>query len=234
MIALQQPAEEKSVLRWGGLAGILGSILFIFAFVFVSVFVGLDPDNSSAEWIKRFPDIRAARTVENSLFLIILILWVLHFLALYYAIRRTSLAPALFGSVLGILGLVVLAAEALPHIAQAPIADLYHAPGTTSEHQATLAFLWQAIHGILDAMFITGLVFLPIGLIVLGMAMLRSPSFGKVIGGVSIVLGLLGSAAATLLVVDPASVLGGMVGVFALIGFHFVLGWKVYRLSRVS
>jgi hypothetical protein len=30
---------------------------------------------------------------------------------------RTSLAPALFGSVLGIVGLVVLAAEALPHVA---------------------------------------------------------------------------------------------------------------------
>ena len=35
--------EEKSVLRWGGLAGILGGILMIFVFVFVGVIVGADP-----------------------------------------------------------------------------------------------------------------------------------------------------------------------------------------------
>jgi hypothetical protein len=232
MNEVQKMEQEKSVLRWGGLAGILGSIIFILIFVFVSVFVGLDPDEPT-DWVVRFPDIRAARTVENSLFLMVLILWVLHFLALYHALRGTSLAPALFGSVLGILGLVVLAAEALPHVAQAPISDLYHAPGTTPEDQATLVLLWQATQGILDAMFIVGLLLLPIGLTVLGVALLRAPAFGKGFGRMSVVLGVLGVVAASLLLVDPASVLGGMVGVFALIGFHFVLGWKVYRLSRV-
>jgi hypothetical protein len=140
MNVLQKTGEDKSVLHWGGLAGILGSIVFILIFVFVSAFVGLDPDEP-ADWVKRFPDIRAARTVENSLFLVVLILWVTHFLALYQALRGTSLAPALFGSVLGILGLVVLAAEALPHVAQAPISDLYHALGTSAEDQATLVLL---------------------------------------------------------------------------------------------
>jgi hypothetical protein len=48
----------------------------------------------------------------------------------------------------------------------------------------------------------------------------------------SVVLGALGVGAATLLLVNPDSVLGAMVGVFALIVFHFVLGWKVNRLSR--
>src|SRR5688572_22366000 len=110
---LQKIEQEKSVLRWGGLAGILGAIIFILVFVIVIVFVGSD-FAEPAGWVKRFPDIRAARTVENSLYLVTLILWVPHFLALYHALRGTSLAPALFGSVLGILGLVVLAAEALP------------------------------------------------------------------------------------------------------------------------
>jgi len=161
-------------------------------------------------------------------------LWVPHFLALYHALRGTSLAPALFGSVVGILGLGVLAAEALPHVAQAPIADLYHAPEATPEDQATLVFMWQAVQGILDAMFVAGLVLLPIGLIVLGVAMLKSPAFGEGFGRMSVVFGVLGVVAAALLLVDPGSVFGGMVGVFALIGFHFVLGWKVYRLSRVA
>jgi hypothetical protein len=35
--------EEQSVLRWGGLAGILGGITFILVFVVVIAFVGADP-----------------------------------------------------------------------------------------------------------------------------------------------------------------------------------------------
>lgn len=222
--------QEQSVLRWGGLAGMLGSVLLVAVFVFVGVFVG--DAATAAVWVERFPELRAARTIENSLFLVVLILWVPHFLAVYRALRGASLAPALFGSVLGILGLVVLAAEALPHVAQAPISDLYHAPGTTPEEQATLVFLWQATQGILDAMLVTGLVILPIGVVCLGVAMLRAPAFGTAFGGLSVVLGALGVGAATLLLVNPDSVPGALVGVFALIVFHVVLGWKVNRLSR--
>ena len=57
MNELQKMEQEKSVLRWGGLAGILGSILFILVFVIVAVFVG-DPGG-----VERFPEIRTARTV---------------------------------------------------------------------------------------------------------------------------------------------------------------------------
>ena len=35
--------EGKSVLRWGGLAGILGGIVFILVFVIVIAFVGPEP-----------------------------------------------------------------------------------------------------------------------------------------------------------------------------------------------
>ena len=112
--------EEKSVLRWGGLAGILGSITFILVFVVVIAFVGPNPAEPEG-----FPEIRAARTVEDGLYLVVLVLWVIHFVALYRALRETSLAPALFGSVLGIVGLGVLAAGALPHVATATISDLY-------------------------------------------------------------------------------------------------------------
>jgi len=222
--------QEKSVLRWGGLAGILGGVLFILVFVIVGVFVGADVAEAEG-WIIRFPEIRGARTVENSLYLLVLILWVMHFLALYRALRGTSLAPALFGSVLGIVGLTVIAAGALPHVATLPLSNLYHAPGATPEDQATLVLLWQATQGIFDALLITGLAILPISLIVLGMGMLATPAFGKSYGGVSIVLGVLGVAAAVVVLVDPASPIAA-VGVFALIIFHLVLGWKVYRLSR--
>lgn len=222
--------EEKSVLRWGGLAGILGSIIFILVFVVVIAFVGPDPASTEGE-ITRFPDIRAARTVEDGLYLVVLLLWVAHFLALYRALRGTSLAPALFGSVLGIVGLGVLAAGALPHVATAPISDLYHAPGATPEDQATLALLWQATEGMFDAFFGAGLFIVPIGLITLGVAMLGAPAFGKGLGRVSMVVGIVGLVAATVLLVDPLSP-SAFVGVLALIVFHLVVGWRLYRLSR--
>jgi hypothetical protein len=86
--------EEKSVLRWGGLAGILGGIIFIVVFVVVIAFVGADPAEPEGE-VLRFPEIRAARTVEDGLYLVVLVLWVTHFLALYRALRGMSLAPSL-------------------------------------------------------------------------------------------------------------------------------------------
>ena len=226
MNSLQKMAQEKSVLQWGGLAGVLGSILFILVFVIVGVFVGMEFVE-----VMRFPDVRTARIVENSLYLVVLILWVVHFLALYRALRETSLAPALFGSVLGILGLVVLAADSLHHIWQTPISDLYHASGATLEAQATLVLLWKATHGIFNALLVTGLVLLPIGVTALGVGMLGTPAFGKGVGGVSVVIGILGVLAGIVLLIDPGSSIA-VVSVLSLIVFHIAVGWKVYRLSR--
>jgi Domain of unknown function (DUF4386) len=222
--------EEKSILRWGGLAGILGSIVFVLVFIIVIVFVGADPAEPEGE-VMRFTDIRAARTVEDGLYLVVLILWLAHFLALYRALRGTSLAPALFGSVLGIVGLGVLAAGALPHVATAPISDLYHAPGATPEDKATLVLMWQATEGIFDALFGVGLLLVPVGFVALGVAMFGAPSFGKGFGGVSVVLGVIGVVAASVLLVDPLSP-SSFVGVLSLIAFHLILGWRLYSLSR--
>ena len=226
--------QEKSVLRWGGLAGLLGGIFHILAFVVVLAGpVGLKEPADLEEWVIRFPDIRAARIVENGLYLVALILGVILFLALYRALQRTNLAPALFGSVLGILGLVVLAAGALPHVATAPLSDLYHASGATPGEQATLALLWQAAWGIFGALLAVGFFVVTIGLIALGVAMLGAPAFGKGFGWVSVVLGVVGLAAAVSNIVDPASMIAA-VTFFAIIIFQLVLGWKVYSLSRAS
>jgi hypothetical protein len=47
-------------------------------------------------------------------------------------------------------------------------------------------------------------------------------------------LGAAGLIAAGLLVVEPKSVPGAVTGIFVLVGFNLILGWKVFRLSRVS
>jgi hypothetical protein len=227
----QKAEQEQNVLRWGGLAGILGGILLIVVFAIVGFGpVGLESVEPAGD-VMRFPEIRTARIVEEVLYLGVLALWVIHFLALYRALRGTSLAPALFGSALGILGLVMLVADALRHVARTPISNLYHAPGATPEDQATLVLLWQATHGILDMLLVIGLVILPTGLLALGVAMFGAPAFGKGFGGVSVALGAVGGVAAGVLQVDPASPIAA-IGVFALIIFHLVLGRKVYSLSR--
>jgi hypothetical protein len=230
---LQEMEQEKSVLRWGGLAGVLGGILFILTWVVVAVGpVGMEDPVDLAGWVTRFPDIKAARIVENSLYLGALILGVTLFLALYRALRGTSLAPALFGSALGILGLALLMAGALPHVATAPISDLYHAPGATPSDQATLALMWQATQGIFDALLAAGFLVLPIGLIALGVAMLGAPAFGKGFGGLSVVLGAVGLVAAVFNMIESSLIAAG--SFFAILIFFLVLGWKVYRLSRAS
>lgn len=223
---LRQMAQEKSVLQWGGLAGVLGGILFILVFAIVGVFAGMEPVG-----VMRYPDVRTALKVGDSLYLVVLILWVIHFLALYRALRETSLAPALFGSVLGILGLVVLAVDSLHHPWQALISERYHAPGATPEDQATLVLLWQATQGIFSAFLGTGLLFLPLGVIALGAAMFGAPAFGKGLSWMTVTIGVAGLVATTVFHVDPPSSVV-VVGVLGLIVFHLVLGWKVYKLSR--
>jgi hypothetical protein len=210
----------------------LGGILFILALVVVMAGpVGMEDPADLAGWVTRFPDIKAARVVENVLYLVALILEITLFLALYRALRRTSLAPALFGSVLGILGLGAMMISAVPHVAHAPLSDLYYAPGATPADQATLALMWQATWGIFNAMLYVGFFVVPAGLVVLGVGMFGSPAFGKGFGGVSVGLGVIGLVAAVLQMVDPASMIGS-VTYFACLLFYLILGWKVYSLSR--
>ncbi len=229
---LQMMEQEKSVLRWGGLAGMLGGILFILVWGVVIVGpVGMEDPATLQAWVTRFPDIRAARVVENVVYLTALILEVPLFLALYRSLRKTSLAPALFGSVLGILGLVVMMVGTTPHVAHAPLSDLYHAPGAAAADQAAIALLWQATWGIFDAMLYVGFFVVPLGLFLLGAGMLESAAFGKGLGWLSVALGVIGLAAAVLQLVDPSSMIGAGSYIVCLF-FYFIMGWKIYSLSK--
>jgi hypothetical protein len=219
--------QNASALRWGGRAGILGSLLMLVAFVVVGVFVGLP---TTEESLTRFPDIKVARIAENTIYLVALLLWVVHSLGLYRALRRASPTPALFGAVLSIVGLTMMIAGALPHVATAPLSDLYHAADATPQDQATLLLVWHGIYAMLvDTFLATGLLIVPMGLIAFGRAMFGAPDFGARLGRTTVGLGLAGlAAAATLLLQDSAI---AAVGVFALIGFHLILGRKTIKLA---
>lgn len=223
----QQVEQERSLLKWGGLGGMLGSIVFVMVLVIVGVFIGFDPNEPM-----EFPEIQVARTIEDGLYLAVLILWIPLFIALYRALREESLALALFGSVLGVVGIVVLAAGALPHIATLAVSDLFHAPETTVDNQAALELMWKATYSVFDALLIVGLIFATIGVICLGVAMTKNPKYGKAIGWTSVILGVVGVGVASVLLWNPNSPLA-VLTVFALIVFQAVAGWKTYRLSKL-
>jgi hypothetical protein len=209
--------------RRSGLAGIAGSLLFIVVFIFVGLVVGADAS------IQAFPELRAGRTVENGLYLAALVLWIAPFLALGRALRESSPIAATRASVLATVGVAILAAGALPHVASVPISDLYHAPGATAADQAALAAVWEGIQAIGTMLLVTGLAIVPLGVIGLGVAMLRSPDFGARLARGCIALGVVGVGVAVVLLVDPLSPIAA-VGFFALVAFHLAAGWRLYGL----
>jgi hypothetical protein len=187
-------------------------------------------DTTTEQSLTRFPEIRVARTVENTVYFVALLLWVVHFLGLYHALRRASPMPALVGAVLSIVGLTMMIAGALPHVATAPLSDLYHASGATPQDQATLLLVWHGIYAMLvDTFLATGLLIVPLGLIAFGRAMFGAPDFGARLGRTTVGLGLAGLAAAATLLVQNSII--AAVGVFALIGFHLILGRKTIKLA---
>jgi len=228
----QMLEQEKSILRWGGLAGILGGIISIFVMVFVAVVIGSGPADLK-EVVARFPDIHMLRVIENGVYLVGLLLEILLFLAIFYALRKDSLAPALFGSALGIVGLVSMAISATPHVAHYPLSEIFQAAGATAEAQEAIAIMWQGTWGVFNAPLYVGFFVVPLGLILLGVAMFGASNFGKGLGWMSVVIGVLALVAAIFQMIDPAGDIGAL-SYLAPIVFYFVLGIKIYRLSKAS
>ncbi len=224
--------QEKSIFRWGGLSGMAGATLFILVMVFLGIFLPSEPVDLT-QFVTRFPEIKTIRVIENSVYLTALLMEVPLILALYHALRRTKSAPALFGSAFCILGILVMAASATPHVAHHPLSVLYGAAETTAADQANIAILWQAIWGIFNAMLYVGFFIVSLGLMVLGIGLLKTSVFKRGVGRIIITLGIIGLISAILQMIDPASPVG-MGSYLAGLVSYFILGWQVFRLSRFS
>jgi hypothetical protein len=222
--------NEKSVLRWGGLAGILAFIVWI---IEMPLYGFVDP--FTPEGLTKFTDTRAALGLSTILMMTIAFLSVAFVLALYRALRGANLAFALFGSVFGVIGYIATAlGDASTFFAFSPISNLNQAPAATPETQATAVLLWQTTQGITSTFFFVGSLFMTICFIVLGVAMLRAPAFGRRFGVVSIILGLIGvvGVVASLFITGETGMQIMGIAVFANIIFLPLFGWKVYSLSR--
>jgi hypothetical protein len=222
--------NDKSALRWGGLAGILAFIVWI---VEMPLYGTVDP--FVPEGLMRFTNNRAALGLSTILMMTIAFLSVALVLALYRALRGTNIKFALFGGVLGVAGYIVTAlGDASTYFAFAPISDLNQSPAATPETQATVVLLWQTTQGITSTFFFVGILFVMMCFIFLGVAMLKSPAFGRRFGGVSFVLGLIGlvGVVASLFITGETRMQIMGIGVFSNIIFLPLFGWKVYSLSR--
>lgn len=224
--------QERSVLRWGGLAGVVGGVIFIVSIVYQVAFVGTSTTASGAGPVMRFPGLQTQIAIGQTLFLLGTVLAMPLFLAIYRSLRSSNLAPAIFGTGLSFLGLAVLAVESEPNVAMAPISAQYHAAGATAAQQATAVQLWQATQGMFNQFDTCAYIFLSFGLIVLGIAMYGSPRFGRGFGVLSAAFGVAGLAGVAMFAVDSAAF-----SIFALLTFvifPLLLGWKVFRLAGPS
>jgi Domain of unknown function (DUF4386) len=217
--------KEKEILRWGGLAGILASVFFIFTIVTLVAF-GPSTTANPTELIMNFPNVRTALVVGNFFYFLVSVSLVGLVLGLYQALRRTSPGLALFGTVLYVLGLGVTFVEDTTQVAFDPISNLYHASATTSTQQATLVLLWQAVQGMFNQFDVAATLLMSTGLIVLGLAMNRTRAFGRAYGVLSVAFGV-----AQILGVLLVSINSAAYAPFALLAFFIfpiVFGWKLY------
>jgi hypothetical protein len=222
--------QEKSVLRWGGLSGIVGAIVFLISIVYQVAFVGTNTTAAGAGPVMRFPGVQTQIIVGQTLFLVGVLLFVPLFIALYRSLRASSLAPALFGGLLSFLGLAVLAVESEPNVAMAQISAQYHAVGATAAQQATAVQIWQSTQAMFNQFDTCAYIFLSVGFIILGVAMLRAVPFGRALAAISVVFGVAGLFALASFAVDSAAFSPFALITFAV--FPLLFGWKVFQMSK--
>lgn len=215
--------------RWGGIAGLAG-VLSMIGTVAVVVGFGL-PDADDPETLTDFADIQAARIAEHFLYLGAIVLFALHVFVLNRLLRRANPAAALFGTVVAAFGYVIMAASSVLHVSTWPLAELYTAPDTSPDDLRSIEYAWHAAQSVFDTMLATGLLLVPIGIVLLGIAMRSAPAFGSRLAWLSIGLGALGAIGTSAEIIDPGSDVSA-IAILALTVFHLSVGWRTLTLAN--
>jgi hypothetical protein len=221
--------QDRQLSRWGGVAGLAGAVLMLGAGVVVGV-LGL-PDASDVETLTDFADIKSGRIAENTLYLGALMMFALHTFVLYRLLEEVHPAAALFGTVTAAFGLVIMAASSLLHVATSPLADLYTDPDTPPEGLQSIEYAWHGAQSVFDTMLTTGILLVPIGIVLLGVAMWSAPAFGRRLTLLSLGLGTVGIVGAAIAVIDPGSA-SSAVSVLATVAFYLSTGWRTLALGN--
>jgi len=219
---------DPQLSRWGGVAG-LGGVVLMLGAVGVVVAAGL-PDASDAETLTDFADIESGRIAEHLLYLGAVVMFALH-VAVLHRLLGTDRPAALFGAVISMFGLVIMAASSLLHVSTSPLAALHEAPGPARGDRQAVEYAWHGAQSVFDTMLATGVLLVPIGIVLLGVAMWRSRWFGHGVAAVSVALGAVGTLGAVLAVVDTESD-ADAAAVLAVTLFHLVVGRRTLQLGN--
>ena len=224
-------SKERSFLRFGGIAGILAGVFFVIT-IFTLIEFGPSTTATASQLVNNFPNVRAGLTAGNAFYFLVSVSLVGLTLGLYRATRKSNPFAALFGAVLFALGLGVTFVEDTTQFAFDPISNLYHTPGATPADQATLSLMWQATQGMFNQFDVAATILLSTGLIVFGLAMLKTPAFGKIFGGLAMAFGV-----AQILGISFVSTNSAAYAPFALLAllvFPVLFGSKLFRMSKVA
>jgi len=215
-------------MRWGGGAGVTGFVLLLSSALVVTI-LGL-PDASDIETLTDFANIESGRIAEHFLYLGALIGFALHVFVLHRLLRKTHPAAALFGTVVAAFGYVIMAASSVLHVSTSPLADLYTDPNTPTEDLPAIEYAWHSAQSVFDTMLTTGVLLVPIGIVLLGVAMRSAPVFSSRITMFTIALGTVGIIGAVIAVIDPGSIFSAG-SVLAMALFHLGVGWRTLKLA---
>jgi hypothetical protein len=221
-------SSELQTNRWGGVAGIAGGILLIASAAVVGA-LGL-PDASNVETLTDFADIESGRIAEHFLYLGALILFALHVLVLHRLLKTAHQAAALFGAAVAEIGLIIMAAGSLLHVSTSPLADLYTSSNASPEDLAAIEYAWHGAQSVFDTMLTTGVLLVPVGIVLLGVAMRSAPAFGPPLTWLAIGLGIVGFIGAVIAVVVPGSTFSAA-SVLAIVVFFVSTGWRTLKLG---
>ena len=130
--------SDVQLSRWGGTAALAGVATMV---VTVGVVVGAGlPDASDAETLTDFAAIESGPHRRHFLYLGAVVLFAIHVAALRRLLRRAHPAASLFGEVVAMFGLVIMAASSLLHISTSPLADLYESQEATPADQRAIEY----------------------------------------------------------------------------------------------
>ena len=221
--------QDHQLVRWGGVAGLAGVALLLASAVVVGI-LGL-PDASDVETLTDFADIETARIAEHFLYLGAVMGFALHVFVLNRLLRTAHPAAALFGTVMAGFGLVIMAASSLLHVSTSPLADLYTDSETPTEDLPAIEYAWHGAQSVFDTMLATGVLLVPIGIVLFGIGMRSTPAFGARLAMFTIALGAVGIIGAAIAVIEPGS-MAAAGSVLAIMLFHLSTGWRTLTLGN--
>jgi hypothetical protein len=236
--------ENRSVLRWGGLAGLLSAGMTVLSLLTIvasstPLFVPVQPGDPCGPScyvgasLPDFPANRAALMTHHAFYVLTIMLIAILVVSLYRVLSResSSIAPALSGFAIGLLGLAMLATGGWVSISFAHLSDVYHT--SNPQDQATLVLVSHAVQAVFNETDVMGGIMLSVGFILFGVAMLRNPSFGKLLGVAGMVLGLVAIGGIAFRSIGQ-DIPDNPFFIIVVLVLPLILGLKLYMLSRVT